>query len=578
MDSIDWKQSGLAKIVPTNETWLQEVLLKARSSRFFAEYFMRDTYDEPFFPQHDQHFVLLDDDTAPYTYTTAFRGFGKTTNIIAKIVQNACYRRFPFVVIASKTLDYAEENVSEVAKQELLTNPFVRGIFGSFKPANYGGTSPAFSRKSWFLCDPRNAQPFVLHVPKGQGQQVNGLIARVRGKMCRPSLIVLEDPEDRTEVNNEALRREYEDWVFGALLPCVSKARPNPSTARWDRGKSPEWYPPWRVIYQDTVKHEASTMAKIPTYPEWIGAIFPKCEQRADGKFYSLIPPVKHIDGKVYGLSDAQVQQEADQAQMRGGTAMERYAMEWMCKTQFADSDGWLRSLFKYYQDGPWHIGESPSIDRFVIVDPARTNKVRSSFSAMLSVGADCEAQRFYFRALLHRRMSVELIAKEAIKFAIAHDTKLVAVETTGGDDLWIGYFQNAACALGVDGYIEFMWLDARQAPRGGEFEPGEDGIKAARASMLLPYYRLGQVFHDETLRNSPLENQELSWPKPARWDALDCASYAPIVMQKLGKYWAPGKNEDDEELKAMIESVRGTEKYKAISRRIHAGEWRQVR
>ena len=54
---------------------------------------------------------------------------------------------------------------------------------------------------------------------------------------------------------------------------------------------------------------------------------------------------------------------------------------------------------------------------------------------------------------------------------------------------------------------------------------------------MLLPHYKSGIIYHDESLKNSKLEKQELNYPKNTWWDALDAASYVVSVLLGYGPY-----------------------------------------
>lgn len=560
--SKEWVHSGLHRLVNTSESWLQEVLLNSLySTEYFLQQFLSDSFDGPFTEQRRRHVAALDDDTLPYMDSCCYRGFGKTSLFIGKCVKNGCFRLEPFTVVVSKTLDYAQ-SITEIIKSQLLTNPNIRDVFGAMKPVAYHGDNPSFSAKTWHLSDPESGQPFAVYVPKGAGQQMNGLIDEIGGRIWRPTLLGFEDAEDREEVMNEDLREKTSEWFWGTAVPCVSDQRPNPNTNRWDRpkGASPFlWRPPWRVCYDDTLKHEAALMADLQQSPEWFSLTFPKCEVREDGQYYSCVPEI---------VSDDQIRKEVEDAQRRG--KMDRFAMEYMCRPQADSADNWTRDLFRYYDDNETKALLEPDVERVCICDPARTATSRSSHTAALTGAFSGKLNRIWARNLLHARMGVEEIPFRIIKFALSQQTFVIAVEITGGDDLWKLAFIKAAQELGVADVVQFVWLDARTAPK-GDYGTGKDAPKRARASLLLPYYKLGQVYHDESLRDSVLEKQMLSYPKAAHWDAIDCAAYIPVLIEMSGQTWSVNQDEARD-----VRHVVDRSDYQRTTRRIRSGEWRR--
>jgi len=529
VQSVDWRHSGLKDIVDTDETWRQDVLMRALSStNFFAGYFLAESFTGPTTWQRRKNFETLDDDTLPFGYVCAYRGFAKTTQLWAKNIKDLCFRLQKFILKASYSLDYASTQTDNI-RSALLSNPAIIEFFGHLKPQSYKGLNPAFSAKAWFVADPLTHEPFAFVCPKGSNQQVSGALVMLNGAMTRPTWIDIDDGEDREEVLNEELRSKYEAWYYDSLLQCVPDARPSSKTGRWAPSKDPLWRPPWRVWQQDTIKHEDSLMARIAQSPaEWVGHVFPQAEKREDDKLHTLVPEI---------VSSAQVRKEAASAEARG--KLDNWYMEKMCLSQATDHDSWTRDLFKYYSDAALKLTDLPKNQKFVVVDPAKTAKTRSAPTAMLGVGISIEDRAIYFRDLVNARLGMDEMPHKAIDMCLALNTPILAVELTGAEGPFQHLFETAVMERGLQHWIEFHWLDARQSPR-GKYGSGRDAIKRARGAALLPRYKQGEVYHEETLRESALEKQELSFPKPARWDALDCAGYVPELMRDIGIYWEP--------------------------------------
>jgi hypothetical protein len=559
--SVDWKYSRSKDIVPTGESWLRDVLLAGeQSTENFAKTFLKESFKGLWTPQRVKNMQALDDDTIAYGYVCAYRSFAKTTQLWAKLVKNTCYRMEPFTLFCGRTFDYASSQTDNV-KSAVLSTPAIREVFGDMKPTKYEGTNPAFSSKAFFFVHPKTGEPYAFFSPKGGGQQVNGSLVQLMNQMYRPSFIAVDDGEDREDVQNEELRDKYNRWLYNALLPCVSEDRPSSRTHRWKADdKDPRWKPPWRVWYQDTIKHEASEMANILQSPEWVGNVFPQSERRKDGKLYTLVPEI---------ITDAQVREEAARAEARGD--LDGYAMEKMCLPQAATSDCWSKDLFKYYTDDKVTLNDLPDTHKFIIVDPAKTAKAKSAFTAGLCVAVQEKERRISLRALINQRLHADEMPHAMFDLALEMNTPDMYIELTGLEEIGQHLFENAAIQRGLDNWIRFHWLDARQGT-GGNYGHGKDAAKRARGSMLLPLYRCGCVFHVEHLKNSALEKQELSFPKCARWDALDTAGYIPKVMRELGIYWEP----DDVRIANLHPFILDHRRKQAdLGRRIAMGSWR---
>jgi len=509
----------------------------AHSTAYFAQNFMPESFNEPFTKQRLQHFQLLDDDTLPYCYVVAYRGFMKTTSIYAKILHNTCFRKAKFTMFASKTMDSATI-VTENVKSTLLGNSNIREIFGNFRPAAYNGQNPAFSKKAFFVGDPATGEPFSFITPKGSEQQVNGALIYLNGKLIRPDYLIDDDLGDRELCLDEQNRIKTANWYWRAYLYCVQRKYPDVKTGRWirpDPEKYPDWTPPFRIISQDTIKHEDALMVQIMNHTNFVGNTFPACEfvEGSETKVRSCAPEL---------WSDADMQKEFDQH--KANNQEDGFAMEMMCLPRSRTTGCWSKDLFQYFNDRDLKekLESLEESDRFIIVDPAKTAKTKSAKTAMLAVAFDMESG-IYFRDLVNRNLEMHEIPQVAVEMAIANKTRNIFVEKTGAEDLEEYLFFSYMVSHGLKDIINVRFLDARNAMKNVDFiESGNHSNKAkiARAGMLLPYYKQMQVFHEYTLKGSALERQELSFPDCGMWDAIDTASYVPQVLRIGGKFMLP--------------------------------------
>lgn len=514
-----------SKVDPRTDPGIQRIVKRGEyDSQFFCMTVMPDWVPDEMTYQHDDHWKHIDDETLPKVVWCAWRGFGKSLATKVKIIKSICYRQQEFILWVAKTHDHAAGETEDI-KTELLSNDRITYLFGVMKAQTYDGQKPSFSKRSWFACDPTTGRPFVFVVPKGAGQPVRGSSVNLMGKVVRPTLIIVDDLEDDEEVDNEDRRKKLRKWFHGALIPCVGRARPNAKTNRWNKSKPP----PWRIFYQDTLKHEDANIVHILQASDWVGRVHPQFERREDPedgkkKYYSLVPGI---------INDDQVRAEVRHAKRNG--VFDELVREKMCLPVAPEGAAWTRDMFKYYREDNTNINTNSNVDRFLIVDPAKTTNPKNAFSAVLAVGADIHKGRIHLRHLINRRLEPQELRELTFDLAVELNTRIIAVEVTGLEQYiqhpWISEAQRRE----LD--IEFIWLQGREVPP-GDFGTGKEAPKRARASTINPYYKDGVLYHEESLRDSALEHQELSYPKCKYWDAIDCAGYIPKILVMAGRFF----------------------------------------
>jgi hypothetical protein len=569
----------------TGDPGIQAIILRGSyDTQFFGQTFMAESFGDAMTYQHKETWELIDDETIPRVAICAWRGFGKTTTYVARKVKDICYRYRKFIMLVGRSLDYASM-ITDNIKSEVIMNPRIRLCFGNMKAQAYEGVELSFSKKAFFLCDPVSGEPICFIVPKGAGQQVRGMNVRLGNQLIRCDDITIDDLEDDDEVNNEELRQGLRRWFHGALLNCVPRSRPNPGTGKWDL--RPGQLPPWRIFYMDTLKHEDANIAHLLGSSHWKSVRFPQAERRKMGvnpdgsdkyEYFSLVPEI---------VSHSQVRREVREA-VDSGT-LDQYCMEKLCIPTAPEMASWTRDSFRYYfeSESPTDIiryvartgkkpanmrellNRSPEVDRFIIVDPARTAQSKSAYTAIMGVAAYCTEQKIYIRSLVNERLETDEILDAVFAMAVSLNTRTIAVEDTGLHMHIQHLFMNGARQRGLN--IEWIWLKGNNLPRTGDYGTGKDAAKRARASMIVPYYRQGQVIHEESVKNSALEMQQLSFPKAARWDALDCAGYIPQVLQAGGRYFLPKPVVEGSTEKFQFED---SEDYGDLGRRIKNREF----
>lgn len=572
---LDWKHSGLEQTIgiDTQDTSLQETLLKSlMSTEYFARTFLTETFGKSMTYQQKAALTSFDDDSIPKLCLCCWRGFGKSSLAEAKIIQSIAFRKNPHTMVVGSNQDLATMTTENI-KTELLSNQLIVDVFGKFKQESRADMPLTFSKKAFFLVDPNTKESFAFIQPKGAKQKVRGSRVKVGGKTQRPTFIYVDDLEDEDDVLNSETRDKLDYWFDNALLKCVGSKRPNPKTNRWDQKKDPLWIPPWRILYTDTLKHPAAKIAEIMADTSWESHNYPQAEFRldADGKkrLYTLVP-------EIVSTSQVRVEYNAARAKKRGLTG---YCQEMLCSPMSEEDACWQREMFHHYDEATvgggnslYGLNKDPNLDRFVIVDPARTDNPKSCPSGILFVAVDFKQGRINFRKEINERLSQDELLKQTFDTAFDMNTKIIAVEITGLGDagkwMWINYAQQRG-----HNDFDFVWLEAKGLPK-GDFGKGDDAAKRARASQILPLYEQHMVYHDVSLRGGALESQELSYPMCKFWDILDCAGYVPTMLDKSGRCFDAKATLHSENKKPEFEDSLDWDE---MTTKIRSGAWRRV-
>lgn len=534
---LDWKHSGIAQStgIDTCEPWLQETLLNSLlSSEHFAKTFLPETFNKKMTYQQKRVWTLMDNSLLPSVGMCCYRGFGKTSMAEARTLKGILFRLLHHIMFVGANHGSAAQSTENI-KAELLTNYLIKEVFGDFKPKGLSDVPYTFSKKTYFLTDPKTGESLAVVHPKGVQELVRGTLIKVAGESRRPDFIFSDDVETDEGVMNEDTRKKVRNWFDNALYHCVSQERPNPRTGLWDRpSDDPFWTPPWQMMYADTLKHPDAHIAHLMSNTSWHFENFPQAEFREDSqgvkRLYSLVPEI---------LSHEQVRVEYQKA--KDSNNLDGYCQEKLCTPMSAEMAAFQREYFHYYDESTfipnaksmYSLNNAEDYERFLIVDPARTDSPHSCLSGILVCAANYEQGRIYFRRAFAERLSTKVLIDRVFDLAVDFRTKIVGIEITGLEDAGRHLFTSAAERRGM--HLEFVWLDGRQLPK-GDFGKGTDAAKRARASQILPYYEDHYVYHDRSLARGALEAQCLSYPKCAAWDLLDCAGYVPTMLAHGGR------------------------------------------
>lgn len=514
---------------------VNECMYGKNALEVFCKFFMNKTdkkgrvtgsFTKKFTKGRREYCQQISDPSIPYGWGMAHRSFGKTTLLLAEIIRRLCFRLSPFVLYCSSEITLAERRTESI-KQVLISNPRIKKYFGRMQPKYMEGVRDVFGMKAWKLADPITGVTFAIVVPKSDGTTVNGLVEYVGARQCRPSYIVCDDMTNRLRVHDEIYRSQHKDWAFGTLFPCVeNESQPDPKTHRWP-GIGRGDVSPWQIMVIDTYKHSDALIETLAEDPEWIGQRFPLAEETKPGSGV--------MRSCVEDVTDEQVQSMYDSLRRKGKE--ELFFKEYCCRSGYSNENT-FPTEHQYYVDEEFGLNHNPTITKFLIMDPARTRNPRSAFTAILAAAVDCIHARVWLRRMVHERLSHEDMKVRLWDLSVAMNTDIICVEDAGLNDHIQGPLERYFTSKGK--YVEWMWLPTSR--KFIEAEGERRNIKECRASSALWLYRpmepnhpRGHVWHDESLRHGPLEQQQKSYPDCKYWDAMDTLGHVDYVMRQLG-------------------------------------------
>lgn len=455
--------------------------------------FHLDRFSAPFSVTHKELFKHTDCDKRPQKIlVTAHRGWGKTSIFNFGLPsQSIIFKKESFIVPVSATSTLAEMQ-SENLKTELKSKNTVRAVIGDIEqPDN------PFSKTLW------RTGNGVYVLPRGAGQQIRGIILG----HDRPGLIVIDDLEKKDEVQNPDLRKQLKEWFFEDLMGAV------------DRRKDQ-----WRIIMIGTILHEDSLLANLAADPSWVHLDFPLCTPELE----TLWPEYKQTEDI----------KELYEEYKRNGMLGSFYREFMNDPAPIADAP-FQQSMFKYYSETEMDLNREA--ENIVILDPAKSAKVHSAYSAIAGIALHHASSGVYIRECVNKRMYPDEIYDELFSMADRINAKTIGVEVTGLNEFILQPLKNEALMRGRP--YEIVELKARKGE--GEYSVKERG-KEGRIAALAPYYRLGRVFHNPSCCQV-LEQQLLAFPHSKYKDMADAVSYV-IEMMHLGDRYFEGIGDMGEE------------------------------
>ena len=222
--------------------------IAAQSPQKFAEVYLQSHCNLPFSAMHKELFILLEQATEKrnlHIAVAAPRGHAKSTVVsLAYVLWCICYGLEQHIVIISNTADQSVDLLKAI-KDELESNLLLIQDFSDVAEPPDLKPGPERWRKNDIIT--RNG---VKVMAIGAGQKIRGR----KHKQYRPTLIILDDVENETEVISADQRENKMEWFKKAVLKAGTTAQTN-------------------VVVVGTLLHYDSLLAQIldgRTMPGWI--------------------------------------------------------------------------------------------------------------------------------------------------------------------------------------------------------------------------------------------------------------------------------------------------------------------
>ena len=454
----------------------------------------QDIFYSPFSTLHQEIFDLINAGHKRIAIA-APRGIGKTSIARAIAMRAILFRLENFIVYLSNSATSAEMQTENI-KRDLMSNPQVRHLFGNIKDAisSEKGMEESFSKSAWAAY----GHTFVL--PRGAGQQVRGL----NWANHRPGLVIIDDLEDKNEIKSEENRKKLKEWFHSDLMKTED---------RYSKGCT--------FIYIDTIKHEDSLLVDLIESPEWASVQLSIC----DANYKSYDPNY---------MTDAEILAEVAEHRRLG--TLDAFYMERMNIPVAHEDTVFKQEYFKYFEDlgDELKVGDEKfrtyNMLHITLADPARTVKLQSADSAVLTLAIDRNSRKIFVRDIASGKYYPDQLFDEMFRQVKMYNSFILGYDAVGLSNFITQPLENQCRIRGAHPIL--IELPAKRS-------------KEERVATLAPSYRLGYMYHNSS-NCGKLEGQLLGFPRSKLWDVMDCLAYSTYVMDKHAVFFDPTDDVDE--------------------------------
>lgn len=164
---------------------------------------------------HRELITLLESDAYPFLSITGFRGSAKSVFASIALPLWAALEhpdRYPFIIPFADTAVQGTLTIANI-RHELETNELLK--------LDYGDLADGVSKQVEWTKSSLLLNNGARILARSRGQRIRGL----RHREHRPSLVILDDPEELEKVQKKEYRDKTERWLRGELIPAIEESR-----------------------------------------------------------------------------------------------------------------------------------------------------------------------------------------------------------------------------------------------------------------------------------------------------------------------------------------------------------------
>jgi hypothetical protein len=222
------------------------------------------------------------------------------------------------------------------------------------------------------------------------------------------------------------------------------------------------------------------------------------------------------------------------------------------------ESAKFQQTMFKEYSETDKDfVKERKGLENMVILDPAKTTSLTADDSAIIGVGIDVKTPKIFVRDIVHGQLHPEEQYTQCFDMADRIGARVIGIEVTSLNE-FITYPLRTEM-IRQKRYYDIVELKARAS-------------KNERIAALVPFYRLGFVYHNNSGVCKVLEKQLLSYPRSKKDDVMDVLAYVVEMLELGERYFVP--QEDGKDLEDEYKDVMPDDYGDRMS---EIGNWRAV-
>ncbi len=317
---------------------------------------------------HPELLRLLSDHLVKFLSIIGFRGsakssYGSLASPLWMALENP--ELYPFIIIVNENRDQAIENIANIRK-ELENNELLR--------LDYGDMSEGISKQREWTKTGLLLKNGVRILGLSRGQRIRGR----RHKEHRPSVVIIDDPEEKEKVEKKEYRDKTERWLRGEVMPAIEEMHA-------------------RLIVEGNILHTDALMMRLKNDP-----IF----THRDYSLFNGEPVWANCTWK--GKYPTQEALDAQKRKVRHTAWMREYLLKVIPPEGQVIKDEWIQ----YYDEIPQPVYElDPSTKKQVLIsNPILSAGVGTDLAISKKQTADCTTMVAAVMALKESRAHIFIL------------------------------------------------------------------------------------------------------------------------------------------------------------------------